>query len=99
VKHIVVVACVALATTVGCGYWRAPPAGDTAPAGWGDAPAADHPTSAVVRSASQRAVAVPPGSRGLEERLGNLETLLRDGVIGQAEYRERRREVLRDAFD
>jgi hypothetical protein len=98
-KQIVVVACVALATTVGCGYWSAPPAGDTAPAGWGDGPAADHPTSAVVPAASQRAVAVPPGSLGLDERLGNLETLLRDGVIGQAEYRERRREVLRDAFD
>jgi hypothetical protein len=99
VKPPVVVACVALATIGGCGYWTARPGGDTAPARWGDAPAAGRATSAGFPITSRRAVAVHPGSHGLEERLGNLETLLRDGVIGQAEYRGRRHEILRDAFD
>jgi hypothetical protein len=35
----------------------------------------------------------------VEQRLRNLESLRRQGVIGQAEYRQRRQDVLDDVFD
>ena len=73
----------------GCGYWSAPVTGDTAPGVW-TAPR----TPAVPSSES-----VPSSSRpaSVEERLHNLEQLRRQGVISDAEYRERRRKAV-DSF-
>jgi hypothetical protein len=94
------VVCTALAVAAGCGgYWKARPAGDTAPARWGDALADSHATSAVSPATTRRGAPLQHGSQGVEERFRNLEDLRRQGVIGQAEYRERRQDILREVFD
>jgi hypothetical protein len=80
---------VALLAAAGCGYWQARPAANTAPASWAASPATGAP-------------AVPGGPGGgssLEERFENLERLRRNGVISQAEYRERRQEILDERFE
>ena len=92
-------ACMAFAMATGCGYWNARPAGDAAPARWGDAPAGSHSTSDVAQVTTRRGAALSDGSQGVEQRLRNLESLRRQGVIGQAEYRQRRQDVLDNAFD
>lgn len=73
---------------VGCAYWKGRPGGDVAPAAWGDAPA---PAAAPVVAAA------PAGS--IEQRLQNLQTLRRTGVIDAAEYERRRTRLLDDAFE
>ena len=92
-------ACIAFAMMTGCGYWNARPAGDTGPARWADAPAGSHSTSDVAQVTTQRGAPLSGGSQRVEERLRNLESLRHQGVIGQAEYRQRRQDVLEDAFD
>jgi hypothetical protein len=87
----IAIAC--LTRAAACSYWEAPRASDTAPAAWPAVGAqGDAPTATV------------PGQRGgdravIGQRLGNLDQLHRDGVIGEAEYRRRRQELLDDAFD
>ena len=71
---------------VSCNYWRTAPRVDVAPAQWGGASAPPEPVSEGSKASSA------------EQRLRNLEALRRDGVISEAEYRERRRKVLADAF-
>jgi hypothetical protein len=88
-----------LATAAGCGYWKARPAGDTAPARWGDAPADRDAASAFPPGTIQREAPLQHGSRGVEARFRNLDSLRRQGVIGQAEYRERRQDILTGAFE
>lgn len=82
-----VVASVVFAASCG-GYWRGRPAGDTAPASWADPGSVPAPTGSLPARAST-----------LEERLHNLDRLRSDGLIGQAEYRERRQQALDDAYD
>lgn len=75
----------------GCAYWYGTPAGDAAPASWGGAQ-------------SRAAFGAPPGSHDtptastVEDRLRNLEQLRKDGLIGEAEYRERRKRALAEGF-
>jgi enoyl-CoA hydratase/carnithine racemase len=47
----------------------------------------------------QREAPLQHGSRGVEARFRNLDSLRRQGVIGQAEYRERRQDILTGAFE
>jgi hypothetical protein len=71
-----------------CGYWTAHPTANTAPSAWAASPASAEPAD--------------PGRRrepSIVERLANLEALERTGVIGPAEYRERRQAILDDGFD
>ena len=75
----------------GCAYWYGTPAGDTAPASWSGVPS----RAAMGRAAvSQQA----PTASSVVERLRNLEQLRRDGLIGEAEYRERRKRALAEEF-
>lgn len=97
--HSVAAVLVSLTMGVGCGYWKARPAGDTAPARWGDVSVGRDVPSAVSQATTRLEAPVPPGPQGVEERLRNLETLKRQDVIGHAEYRERRQDILREGFE
>jgi hypothetical protein len=92
-KRRVTAGILSLVITSACPYWKATPAGDTAPATWGDAPAR---RSERVEGAQ---AGMPRGRADLEERFRNLEDLRREGVIGQAEYLKRRQDALREAFE
>jgi len=79
--------CVALAI-VGCGYWSAQATGDVAPTAWGQV--GNPPTAAPASDVK--------ADTSVEERLQNLKQLHDDGLISDAEYRERRFKVLTDSF-
>jgi hypothetical protein len=95
----VALACIALALATGCGYWNGRPASDTGPVRWGNAPGGSHSTNDVAQGTTWRGAAPSGGSQGVEERLSNLESLRLQGMIGQAEYRQRRQAILDAAFD
>jgi hypothetical protein len=81
-------ATVALLGVAGCAgyYGRTASGGDTAPTQWSTSNA----------STAGRA---PGGTtRSTEERLRNLAALRRDGLISDAELRERRRQILDESF-
>ena len=93
VKSRWVVALLLMTQLASCSYWRARPQGDTAPSAWG---------SSSVGNATTSAAAGPPGAQStatMEETLHNLEKLHRDGLISDAEYRERRMKVIAGAFE
>jgi hypothetical protein len=54
---------------------------------------------ALIAQGLQREAPLQHGSRGVEARFRNLDSLRRQGVIGQAEYRERRQDILTGAFE
>jgi hypothetical protein len=84
----ILLAAVALLGVTGCAgyYGRTASGGDTAPAQW-------------LTSNASTAGRAPGGTpRSTEERLRNLTALRRDGLISEAELRERRRQILDESF-